>query len=151
MEPAKSVEERLIALEIFKEEVSKTTKVRFVGADKLSKRGLELHTSSREFWRLKIEVCDLLLESLDPLLPSLFPEESKRTAVRNEFKECLSHVEYINGISPAGGDWGKERAIDLLLGAAMVVPTSGASERASERILHGSPRVAFLSNDLTRQ
>ena len=115
MEPAKSVEERLTALEIFKEEVSKTTKVRFVGADKLSKRGLELHTSSREFWRLKLEVCDLLLESLDPLLLTLFPEESKRTAVRNEFKECLclSHVEYINGIFPAGGEWGKERAIDL--------------------------------------
>jgi hypothetical protein len=40
MEPAKSAEERLTALEMFKEEVSKTTKVRFLGADKLSKRGL---------------------------------------------------------------------------------------------------------------
>eukprot|EP00435_Cladocopium_sp_Y103_P069361 s129_g33.t1 len=51
----------------------------------------------------------------DPLLPTLFSDESKRIAVRNEFKECLSHPEYIQGVFPAGGEWGKERAIDLRL------------------------------------
>lgn len=59
-------------------------------------------------------MCDLLLESLDPLLSTLFTDEAKRTAVRNEFKECLSHMDCINGIFPAGGEWGKERAIDCL-------------------------------------
>ena len=66
---SKSMEDRIAVLEERTDEWQSTLRVRIQGADKLSARGLELAKGSKEFWKLKSETVDLLLEALDPLLP----------------------------------------------------------------------------------
>ena len=116
---SKSMEDRIAALEERTDEWQSALRVRIQGADKLSARGLELAQGSKEFWKLKSEVVDLLLDTLDPLLPTLLPDSAKRLSVRNELREVLSLPEYIYGVFPIGGKWGSEKSLDVRMKAGL--------------------------------
>ena len=116
---SKNVEERLKVLEERTDEWHATLRVRIVGATALSERGVELASGTREYWKLKVETAELLLIDLDPLMPVLFPETSQRNSIRQEFKECLAHPDFVYGVFPIAGKWGSEKSLDLRMRAGL--------------------------------
>ena len=78
----------------------------------LSARGVALDTGSREFWRLKHEVLDLLLTDLGPLLPKHFRPDLEKQ-ILCELKETVGKPDLLLGIFPVGSKWGQEKSVDI--------------------------------------
>lgn len=88
-----------------------TLRFRINGFEAVSKRCHALASSSKpEYWRLKQEIGELLLQDLDTWLPELFGAESHK--IRAELVESLKEEDLL-GIFPMGKKFPDENAIDV--------------------------------------
>lgn len=108
----RTVEERLTELEADRGEWRAALRVRVKGFSKLEDRAVELSKSTREYWRLKAELLDLLLFSLQPLLGLMFADGSMQK-IRKELSECFGQADALLGVFPVGGKFGEHKALDI--------------------------------------
>ena len=78
------------------------SKFELSGFTAVSKRCHELAAGTRQFWKLKQEIADLMLIDLGPHLKELFPVTANN--IQNELVESLKE-EFLVGIFPTGAKW----------------------------------------------
>ena len=104
---AESLESQVKTLNERQQGWDQVLRFRVSGFEKLSNRCHEISRGSREFWRLKHEVGDLMLHSLGP---DLFgPNDAK---IKGELAECLQEP-WLLGVFPVGGRWPDEKSIEI--------------------------------------
>lgn len=105
-----SLESQMKTLSERQQSWDQVLRFRVSGFEKLSNRCHEISRGSREFWRLKHEVGDLMLHSLGPYMQDLFgPNDAK---IKGELAECLQEP-WLLGVFPVGGRWPDEKSIDI--------------------------------------
>lgn len=107
----KTIEDRVSALEANKDDWGTPLKLRFSGCEKLEARGKELAQGSKEFWKLKSELFELLWPDLEPHILKAFGNESEK--IRAELYEVLSYPSFFVGVFPTGGPWGSCKSVDV--------------------------------------
>ena len=80
-------------------------RIRIEGCDSVAKRARELNNTSKEFWRMKAEVADLLLKDLATCLIQCFPLEVERGRVHSELTESFA-ADAVVGVCPQGAPLG---------------------------------------------
>ena len=105
------MEDRLKSLENDRDEWKSCCKVRVQGCEGLTKRLHHLHSTSKEFWRIKTELVDLLHPALNPIVES-FPVEN-RTRIRTEIQDVFGNSDALLGVFPVGAPWTQEKALDI--------------------------------------
>ena len=95
---------RVEKLEDFKAEQDSLARVRVKGCPALLAAAQELDKGTKEFWKLKEQVGDLVWENLEPLVAHNLTPENVRAA-KQEWKVCTA-AEGLVGVFPVGGSWG---------------------------------------------
>lgn len=108
----RTLEERVTTLEENKDEWNATLRVRVKGFSKLEERCVDLSRTSKEYWRLKSELLELLLFTLQPMLAGMF-KDGGDVKVHREFSECFGQADFFLGIFPVGGRFGERKALDI--------------------------------------
>ena len=85
--------------------------MRVKGCPALLAAAQELDKGTKEFWKLKEQVGDLVREDLEPLVAHNLTPDNVRAA-KQEWKVCIA-AEGLVGVFPVGGSWGSPPAIDI--------------------------------------
>ena len=112
VENRQSMDNRVARLEERTRAWDSTLKVRLSGFTAVSKRCHELAAGTRQFWKLKQEIADLMLIDLGPHLKELFPVTANN--IQNELVESLKE-EFLVGMFPTGAKWPNEKSIDIVM------------------------------------
>ena len=112
MSKTQTMEHRLEKLEDSVSDWQAALRIRIEGCDSVAKRARELNNTSKEFWRMKAEVADLLLKDLATCLIQCFPLEVERGRVQSELTESFP-ADAVVGVFPQGAPWGSEKSIDI--------------------------------------
>jgi hypothetical protein len=112
VESRQTMDNRVARLEERTRAWDSTLKVRLSGFTALSKRCHDLAAGTRQFWKLKQEIADLILIDLGPHLKELFPVTANN--IQNELVESLKE-EFLVAIFPTGAKWPNEKSIDIVM------------------------------------
>ena len=112
VETRQTMDNRVARLEERTRAWDSTLKVRLSGFTALSKRCHDLAAGTRQFWKLKQEIADLILIDLGPHLKELFPVTANN--IQNELVESLKE-EFLVAIFPTGAKWPNEKSIDIVM------------------------------------
>ena len=102
---------RIEKLEDFKSEQEALTRVRVKGVPALLKGAKALESGSKDFWRLKARVGELVWNQLEPLLATQVKGDTLEGAKR-KFLVCTA-PDGLVGVFPVGGSWANPPAVDI--------------------------------------
>ena len=106
------VQQRLEKLEDFRSEYEALNQVRIKGFHELIEEAKLLQAGSKEFWRLKAKLFDLLWKKLEPVMSQVLEREQLGGA-KSELAQCLQKNGLV-GVLPVGrGGWGGTTTVDV--------------------------------------
>ena len=98
-------------LEDFRSEYEALNRVRIKGFHELLEEAKLLQNGSKELWRLKAKLFDLLWQKLEPVM-SQVQEGEQLAGAKSELAERLQEDGLV-GVFPVGGAWGGTSVVDV--------------------------------------